>query len=124
MADSDYRDDVQYQAIFQTDQAGKAHHEQVLSNIENSLNEFGDQRLHVALVAHGEGIDLFLRQTKLVGEKLEKLAARGVELLACGVTMKRMNLLPEELYPFVQVVSSANAELIKRQTEGWVYIKP
>jgi hypothetical protein len=38
--------------------------------------------------------------------------------------MKRDQLLPEELYEFVRVISSANVELIKCQIEGWAYIKP
>jgi intracellular sulfur oxidation DsrE/DsrF family protein len=124
MADEASQSAKHYRAIFQTNRAGKGQHDRVLNNIENVLNELGDQYLAVALVAHGEGIDLFLKQTKLPRERLEKLAARGVELLACGVTMKRDQLLPEELYDFVRVISSANVELIKRQIEGWAYIKP
>lgn len=124
MPDSDSRESKKFRVIFQTNRAGKAHYEQVLSNIENVLNELGEQHLAVALVAHGDGLDLFLKQTKLPRERLEKLAARGVELLACGVTMKRLNILPEELHSVVRVTSSANVELIRRQAEGWAYIKP
>ncbi len=113
-----------YCAIFQTNIAGKAQHEMILNNIENVLQELGEQNLTVALVAHGDGIDLLLKQTKLTRERLERLAARGVELLACGVTMKRMNITPDELYSFVRIIPSANAEIIKRQAQGWAYLRP
>ncbi len=124
MTNIENQEQRKYRVIFQTNIAGKAQHEQVLNNIENVLAEMGDQNITVALVAHGDGIDLLLKQTKLHHDRLKKLAARGVQLLACGITMKRMTITPEELHSFVHIVSSASVEIIKRQTEGWAYIRP
>jgi hypothetical protein len=52
MADEASQRAKHYRAIFQTNRAGKGQQDRV-------LNELGDQYLAVALVAHGEGIDLF-----------------------------------------------------------------
>lgn len=114
----------QYRVVFHTNRSGKAQHDLLLNNMEHVLDEFGEQHIVIALVAHGDGIDLLLKQTKLPRERLAKLAERGVQLLACNVTMKRQGIAPEDLHSFVQIIPSANAELIRRQAEGWAYIRP
>jgi intracellular sulfur oxidation DsrE/DsrF family protein len=113
-----------YRAVFHTNRAGKAQHDLLLNNIENVLDEFGDQHITVAVVAHGDGIDLLLKQSKLPSERLAKLNERGVQLLACHITMKRQGITPEDLHDFVQIIPSGNAELIRKQYEGWAYIRP
>lgn len=113
-----------YRVVFHSNRAGKAQHDLLLNNMEHVLDEFGEQNIVIALVAHGDGIDLLLKQTKPPRERLAKLAERGVQLLACNVTMKRQGIAPEELHSFVQIIPSANAELIRRQAEGWAYIRP
>jgi len=113
-----------YRVVFHTNRSGKAQHDLLLNNIENVLDEFGEQNITIAVVAHGDGIDLMLKQSKLPRERLAKLADRGVQLLACHITMKRMGIAPEDLDSFVQIIPSGNAELIRKQAEGWAYIRP
>jgi len=113
-----------YRVVFHTNRSGKAQHDLLLNNVENVLNEFGEQNITVAIVAHGDGIDLLLKQSKLPRERLAQLAERGVQLLACHITMKRQGIAHEDLNSLAQIIPSGNAELIRKQAEGWAYIRP
>ena len=57
-------------------------------------------------------------------EDAQSLAHRGVTLVLCENTMKGAKLGKRDLMPFVRTVSSAVGELVKRQSDGWAYLKP
>jgi intracellular sulfur oxidation DsrE/DsrF family protein len=124
MEETSHANIQKYRVVFHTNRSGKAQHDLLLNNIENVLDEFGEQNITIAVVAHGDGIDLLLKQSKLPRERLAKLAGRGVQLLACHITMKRQGIAPDDLDSFVQIIPSGNAELIRKQAEGWAYIRP
>ncbi|WP_309717265.1 DsrE family protein [Armatimonas sp.] len=57
-------------------------------------------------------------------EEAQALARRGVTLVLCENTMRGAKLGKRDLMPFVRTVSSAVGELVRKQTEGWAYLKP
>ena len=55
---------------------------------------------------------------------LRELQNKGVTLVACNKTMESQKLEPEDLLEGVKVVPSGVGELVKKQSEGWIYIRP
>jgi uncharacterized protein len=55
--------------------------------------------------------------------KAEALARRGVRFVLCENTMHGANLRKRDLLPFVKTVPSAIGELVKKQNDGWVYVR-
>jgi intracellular sulfur oxidation DsrE/DsrF family protein len=47
----------------------------------------------------------------------------GVGMVVCNNSMKRLKVDAKELTPEVEIVPSAMVELIKKQAQGWSYIK-
>lgn len=51
------------------------------------------------------------------------LSEDGVVFAACENTMQKMNVTKEQLLPFVVTVDSGVAQVVRRQEQGWSYIK-
>lgn len=112
-----------YHVVFHLDEAEPAKHEAVLRNISNLLDDLGQERTEVELVAHGPGIDLLIGKTGQA-ERLSQLAQRGVVLAACANTLRERQIPHEQLVAHVTIVSSGVGELVRRQQEGWQYVRP
>ncbi len=76
----------------------------------------------IEVVVHAGAVD-FLRISSTVAPYLTELEAQGVQFLVCANTLKDRSIAPEELLPFIQVVPSALAHIVIRQSAGWAYVK-
>ena len=94
----------------------------ILNNLENVKREFGGEAA-LELVAHGPGIELLLKKNTLAAERLRALSAAGIAIHACNNTLTRKQIPRSELFDFVTVVPSGIGQVVKRQEEGWAYIK-
>ncbi|NNM47009.1 hypothetical protein HJG52_13455 [Knoellia sp. DB2414S] len=95
--------------------------EAVLRNVGHLLDEL--DRSPVELVAHGPGVAVMLRSNPHAGT-VQDLRDRGLSLVACGNTLARMDIAPQELAPGVSVASSGLGQLVRRQRQGWSYVRP
>ena len=59
-----------------------------------------------------------------VGPRIDKALADGVKVVACENTMKSMKLKQSDMLPSISYVPSGVIEIIRKQREGWVYIRP
>ena len=94
--------------------------EAVVRNVAH-LRPALDASTALELVAHGPGLALLRREGALadaVG------ALDGVTLVACANTMARLGLEVTDLLPGVVVVPAGIAHLVRRQAEGWAYVRP
>lgn len=74
------------------------------------------------MIVHGDALAV-VQKASAEAPQLERMAGAGVELLACENTMRRLKVTREDLLPFVKTVDSGTAELIRRQEQGWAYVK-
>lgn len=106
-----------------------------VGNIINLLNDVGDANISVIVVSNGagvkgyiscaeEGAGICVSDTMDPLKKMEELSKRGVRFLACRNALKANNIDEKNLPAFVEVVPAGMTELIKRQKEGFAYIKP
>ncbi len=99
-----------------------------LRNVRNHLNASKDA--HIAVVAHGKGIDFLLagaqdRNGNPYEPAVQELKANGVDFRVCNNTLKSRNLDASAVLPEATVVASGVAEIGRLQArEGYVYLKP
>jgi intracellular sulfur oxidation DsrE/DsrF family protein len=113
-----------YRVVFHLGEGGKPKADMALRNIQNIMEDLGEGSVEIELVAKGEGIIALLRAPDLHGEQVAKLSAKGVRFAACGNTMRQMGLTKAHLLDGVEVVSAGVGELVRRQAQGWPYIRP
>jgi intracellular sulfur oxidation DsrE/DsrF family protein len=111
-----------YKTIFHVDEIGKAG--LALKNIKNLLSELGESNVQVELLANSEGLHMLIKPAVQFEAQLRDLAAKKVVFSACANTMKEMGITKESLLDFAIVVPSGVGELVKKQSEGYSYIRP
>lgn len=103
-------------------EAGEAKHEAVARNVVNLLADLGEGT-EVELVTHGPGTGLCLAggpQAEAVGA----LIARGVTVAACENSLRSLGIGAQQLVGGVVTVPSGVGELVRRQRQGWAYVRP
>lgn len=108
--------------VVHLDEGAQEKHSSVLGNITNLLADLGGAT-PVELVCHGPGVDLCLRDSPL-REQLEGLITQGVTVAACRNTMRGRGIEPGQLAPGVVVVPAGIGELVRKQQQGWAYVRP
>lgn len=110
--------------VVHLDEPGPDKHASVLQNISNLVKELGD-RTTVELVVHGPGLDAVLRTASTAeDDKLTTVMDLGIGIVACANTMRARDLHESDLHDGVGVVPSGIAHLVRRQRQGWSYLRP
>jgi intracellular sulfur oxidation DsrE/DsrF family protein len=93
-----------------------------VNNVENLLTSLGPETA-IEVVGRGNGIGLLLRADTHQSDRMKKLAEGGVIFSACQNTMLKKKISKGDLLQFVATVDSGAAEVIRKQEEGWSYLK-
>lgn len=107
-------------AVFHVDETAKW--SLALTNLENVLNEVGQDKAKLELVANAEAVKGFLEVS--LASRMNGLTSRGVRFVACRNALKAFGMENTPLPAFVEVVPAGVVELILRQSDGYAYIKP
>jgi intracellular sulfur oxidation DsrE/DsrF family protein len=95
----------------------------VLGNIRNIQADLGKDNVKVALVAIGPGLGMLLADS-LAANDVQDAIAGGVEVIACGNTMKAQKIKKEDLVDGIGVTQAGYVEIVRRQEAGWSYVRP
>jgi intracellular sulfur oxidation DsrE/DsrF family protein len=94
-----------------------------LNNARNVQNFIGKNNVDIEIVAYGPGIDMLKFESE-VGERIGQALADGVKIVACENTMKSKKLIKADMLPSIGYVPNGVVELMRKQKEGWSYIRP
>ena len=96
----------------------------LLSNSIN-LQKFYDQdRVEIVVVVFGKGMKALYKDTSPVTDRIRSLMHYDIKFIGCANTMETTGHKPAELIEGVQVVKAGIAEIVERQLNGWIYIRP
>lgn len=100
----------------------------VLGNIQNHIDGVGGpEHVTLALVIHGPALKAFHRAQANpdVSKRLSDFSKDGVELAACGNTMKAQNVTLTDLLPgFVSAEKGGVVRIAELQSQGYLYLRP
>ena len=108
--------------VVHLDEAEPDKHASVLRNIGNLLDELGDGT-EIELVVHGPGLAAAITDSPHAA-RVRELLSRGVSVAACANTMREKHVSADALIEGVHVVPAGIAELVRKQREGWAYVRP
>ena len=94
-----------------------------LNNARNVQADLGKANVQVEIVAYGPGLSM-LRGDSAVAPRLAQALDGGVGLLACENTMQNTKVKKDEMYGGIGYVQAGVTHIMKRQKEGWAYIRP
>lgn len=122
MAEAPASPPAAYRVVWHVPEGGDVLVDRVLRNIMNLLEDLSPDDVEVEVVAHGAGLPLVLAATP-GGDRVADLQRQGVVFLACQNTMTNRGLTTADLLPGVGVVASGVGELVRRQGQGWSYVR-
>ena len=100
----------------------------VLGNIQNHIDGVGGpEHVTIALVIHGPALKAFhgAHANPDVSKRVGEFSKDGVELAACGNTMKAQNVTLTDLLPgFVSAEKGGVVRLAELQSQGYLYLRP
>lgn len=119
--------DQTHKVVFEVTADGVEKWQGALRNVENTRESLGENAVKLVVVTHGKGLGMLLAANAAenpgMKEKLEKLHADGVVFAACENTMRREKVGKQDLVEQATTVDSGVAEVVRKQGEGYAYIK-
>ncbi len=95
-----------------------------LNNARNLITAMGGaDKVTVEIVAYGPGLGM-LKEGSAVSDRLAGAQSDGVQLAACGNTMRAKKVTEADLALGVHVVPAGVMEIVQRQRSGWAYVRP
>lgn len=99
----------------------------LLKNVENLMNDIDDKKFQVEVLANSEAVkayDMSSDLGKQITNDMEKLENKNVRFTACNNALNGFNVKKKNLMEFLDIVPVGVLELVKKQREGYAYIKP
>jgi hypothetical protein len=95
----------------------------ILANIRNIQRDAGPKNVLIAVVAIGPGLDMLMADS-LAANDVEDAIATGVEVIACENTMHARNIARSDLIDGIGYAKAGYVEIVRRQQQGWNYLRP
>ncbi len=111
----------QHKIIWDINSKDTAEQSIIFRQIGNVLKESPDAKIEI--VYHGGAITGVVQGSSFFADKVQEFLQKGVIFAACNNSLRRYNIDPSKVLPGVTVVPVAILELVKKQEQGWSYIK-
>jgi len=94
-----------------------------LNNARNIQTDLGERNAEIEIVAYGPGIGM-LKLDSPVANRIGEAKDAGVRVMACENTMKAQKLARADMLTGIGYVGAGVVEIMRRQQEGWAYLRP
>jgi intracellular sulfur oxidation DsrE/DsrF family protein len=112
-----------YKLVLQVSDADPAKWNLAVNNARNVQNDLGKENVDVEIVAYGPGLGMLKNDSKVTGRLAEALD-NNIGLMACENTMRNTKVTKADMYAGIKYVDAGVVHIMKRQREGWAYIRP
>lgn len=94
-----------------------------LNNARNLQEDVGAANVDIEIVAYGPGIGM-LKLESPTGSRIADAMKANVKVIACENTMRGQKLTKDDMLPAISYVPAGVTEIMKKQGEGWAYLRP
>jgi intracellular sulfur oxidation DsrE/DsrF family protein len=113
----------QQRVVFQVSDADPAKWNLALNNARNVQEDLGKENVQIEIVAYGPGLPMLKADSK-VHDRLAQALDSSIGLMACENTMHNTHVEKADMYGGISYVQAGVTHIMKRQREGWAYIRP
>jgi intracellular sulfur oxidation DsrE/DsrF family protein len=114
---------VRNKLVMQVTDAEPARWILALSNARNVQSDLGRGNVDIEIVVYGPGIEM-LKLESVVGPNVAEALAAGVHITACENTMIGQHITRDDMLPAIGYVKAGVVRLMRRQQEGYAYVRP
>ena len=109
--------------VFQISTASPLTWKVAVRNARNLQHVMLPRVVRIEIIAFGPGLKMLLKDS-VVAHNLIALHNSGVTIEACKTDVYEQGLPPNDIAPFVRYIPSGIAEIVRREREGWAYVRP
>jgi len=121
MAQDTDADMAPHKIVIQLTSGDTTVHKSTLRQLGNILTAAPNSTVEV--VCHGPGISILQQSKAAYPDKVADLAGRGIQFKACENTMREKKIDKSDILPSAGFVKAGIIEIVKKQEEGWSYIR-
>lgn len=115
--------DDKYKVVIQVSDNDPKKWNLALNNAKNIQKDLGKENVEIEIVAYGPGLDM-LKMDSVVGNRVSEARQDGVQVAACQNTMHAQKVTNADMLQDIGYVKAGVVEIMKRQREGWAYVRP
>lgn len=112
-----------HKVVFQVSDSDTGKWQLTLNNVQNMQAALGKDNIEIEVVAYGPGIGMLKLDSK-VATRIGDAVAAGVKFMACQNTMRGQHLTKDDMLSDIGYVPSGVIEVMKKQEEGYAYVRP
>jgi len=109
--------------VVQVSEADPARWNLALNNVTNLQEDLGAAHVDIEVVAYGPGIGM-LKLDAVTNSRVSEAVKAGVQVSACENTMRNQKLARADMHPNVSYVPAGVTQIVRRQQDGWAYLRP
>ncbi len=94
-----------------------------LNNARNLQADLGAANVEIEIVAYGPGLNM-VKTGSAVSNRIDEAVLGGTNIVACENTMANQKVAKEQILPGVNYVGAGVVEIMRRQQQGWSYLRP
>jgi intracellular sulfur oxidation DsrE/DsrF family protein len=94
-----------------------------LNNARNVQADLGASNVEIEIVAYGPGLNM-VKAGSAVAQRIDESVMGGMKIVACENTMVSQKVTRDQIIPGVAYVGAGVVEIMRRQQQGWSYLRP
>lgn len=95
-----------------------------LNNARNAQQDLGGPKnVDIEIVAYGPGINM-LKLDALIANRVTDAIKTGISIVACENTMGAQKIDKQDMNQSISYVPAGVIQLMRRQQQGWAYVRP
>ena len=112
-----------HKIVIQVSDSDPAKWNLALNNAKNLQDDVGASNVDIEIVAYGPGIGM-LKLESPTGSRVTDAMNAHVKVIACENTMRSLKLTKDDMLAAISYVPAGVTEIMKKQSEGWAYLRP
>lgn len=94
-----------------------------LNNAKNVQDDLGAANVDIEIVAYGPGINM-IKFDSAANSRISEAIKAGISVVACENTMRNLKVSRSDIIGGVTYVPAGVVQIMRRQGEGYAYIRP
>lgn len=118
-------DPIQYRVIIQVSEDSVARMLQALNSARRLQKEFGAVNIDISIVVLAGGVQTLRQLSPFpVPDLVTEAKTQGIRIVADQQAMEKAHLTPKDMLIEVRYVKSGLVDIIEKQQQGWMYLRP
>ncbi|HUJ85288.1 MAG TPA: DsrE family protein [Burkholderiales bacterium] len=94
-----------------------------LSNARNVRHDLGPDKVQIEIVVYGPAIRMLEAESDW-RDRVTEVLDESIRVIACENSMATLGLKRDDMLGGVDFVKTGLAHIMKRELEGWAYVRP